>query len=295
VRCRQSCCRCMMSSATRRQKPIIIAPTRRQQLLLGQKRAAASAAGAGPEQLLLGQLPPQRGVLGAQHGVVAAQAGHLAVAPVRGVALPPAGLPGERLGGAAPAGLAGVGLDELGEVGHPEDEVQRAEVVHPVRREVGGQLAVGLALAPLVLAHRARAAAAAGHPAAAVRGGGDGTERELPCVAVCVHIWIGRGPEYVRGTRKDVQDSKVKGGSRLSRLLTARVQVSGAWKLLMMRLHCWTTNTLPGRKMKKNMSSPSFKFKIIVRRLAQQAAQLLIFGLRSSNSLAKLYLACLLF
>lgn len=169
----------MMSSATRRQKPIIIAPTRRQQLPLGQKRAAASAAGAGPEQLLLGQLPPQRGVLGAQHGVVAAQAGHLAVAPVRGVALPPAGLPGERLGGAAPAGLAGVGLDELGEVGHPEDEVQRAEVVHPVRREVGGQLAVGLALAPLVLAHRARAAAAAGHPAAAGAGwrGRNGTER----------------------------------------------------------------------------------------------------------------------
>lgn len=244
----------MMSSATRRQKPIIIAPTRRQQLLLGQKRAAASAAGAGPEQLLLGQLPPQRGVLGAQHGVVAAQAGHLAVAPVRGVALPPAGLPGERLGGAAPAGLAGVGLDELGEVGHPEDEVQRAEVVHPVRREVGGQLAVGLALAPLVLAHRARAAAAAGHPAAAGAGwrGRNGERAALRGRVRAYMDWTRTGVRtWNGGTRKDVQDSKVKGGSRLSRLLTARVQVSGAWKLLMMRLHCWTTNTLPGRKMKR--------------------------------------------
>ena len=154
---------------------------------------AASAAGTGPAEqqlLLLGQLPPQRGVLGAQHGVVAAQAGDLAVAPVRGVALPPPGLPGERLGGAAAGGVAGVGLDELGEVGHPEDEVQRAEVVHPVRREVGGQLAVGLALAPLVLAHRASAAAtvaAAGHPRAASAGGGEG--ERAACVGMCMHIW----------------------------------------------------------------------------------------------------------
>ena len=160
-----------MMRSRRRQQPI--APTRRRAVDGAgavQERAASSAAGTRPTEqqlLLLGQLPSQRGVLGAQHGVVAAQARDLAVASVRGVALPPPGLPGERLGGAAAGGVAGVGLDELGEVGHPEDEVQRAEVVHPVRREVGGQLAVGLALAPLVLAHRARAAAtvaAAGHP-----------------------------------------------------------------------------------------------------------------------------------
>ena len=173
-----------MMRSRRRQQPI--APTRLRAVVGAGavQELAASAAGTGPAEqqlLLLGQLPPQRGVLGAQHGVVAAQAGDLAVAPVRGVALPPPGLPGERLGGAAAGGVAGVGLDELGEVGHPEDEVQRAEVVHPVRREVGGQLAVGLALAPLVLAHRARAAAtvaAAGHPPR-LQVQVEGREREL--------------------------------------------------------------------------------------------------------------------
>jgi hypothetical protein len=146
----------------------------------------------GPEQqlLLLGQLPPQRGVLGAQHGVVAAQAGHLAVAPLGGVALPPARLPGERLGGAPAGGLGGVGLNELGEVGHPEDEVQRAEVVHPVRREVGGKLAVGLALAPLVLAHRARAAAAAaGHARRPSPLQMEGREGER-CMRMHVHAYM---------------------------------------------------------------------------------------------------------
>ncbi len=138
-----------------------------QQLVLQRRRrrGVPDAGGAGAARALVG-LAAERGVLGAQGGVVAAEAGDLAVAPLGGVALPPPRLPGERLGGAAARRLGGVGLDELGEVGHPEDEVQRAEVVHPVRREVGGQLAVGLALAPLVLAHRARpgaAAAAAGH------------------------------------------------------------------------------------------------------------------------------------
>lgn len=110
-----------------------------------------------------GVLPPQGGVLGAQQGVFAAESGDLAVASAGGVALPPARLPDERLGGATASGVGGVGLyDELGQVRHSEDEVQRPEVVHPARREIGGQLAVGLALAPLMLARRARAAAAAG-------------------------------------------------------------------------------------------------------------------------------------
>ena len=58
----------------RRQKPI--APTRRRAVDGAgavQERAASSAAGTRPTEqqlLLLGQLPPQRGVLGAQHGVV---------------------------------------------------------------------------------------------------------------------------------------------------------------------------------------------------------------------------------
>ena len=169
----------------------------------------------GPEQqlLLLSQLPPQSGVLGAQHGVVAAQAGHLAVAPLRGVALPPARLPGERLGGAPAGGLGGVGLDELSEVGHPEDEVQRPEVVHPVRREVGGQLAVGLALAPLVLAHRARAAAAAaGHarrPSPLQMEGREG-ERDA-CVYMYMHIWNNKGQGHIHVR---MQESKVRGGSQ---------------------------------------------------------------------------------
>jgi len=99
-----------MMRSRRRQQPI--APTRLRAVVGAgavQERAA-SAAGTGPAEqqlLLLGQLPPQRGVLGAQHGVVAAQAGDLAVAPVRGVALPPPGLPGERLGGAAAGGVGG--------------------------------------------------------------------------------------------------------------------------------------------------------------------------------------------
>jgi hypothetical protein len=50
-----------------------------------------------------------------------------------------------------------------GEVGHSEHQVHRAEVVHPVGREVGGRLAVGLSLATLMLAHRARATAAGRH------------------------------------------------------------------------------------------------------------------------------------
>jgi hypothetical protein len=81
--------------------------------------------------------------------------------------LPLARLPCECLGGAAPGGLTGVGLDEeLGEVGHSEHQMQRA-VVHPVGREVGSQLAVGLALAtppsPVVM-HRSMDACSHMHP-----------------------------------------------------------------------------------------------------------------------------------
>jgi len=62
-----------MMRSRRRQQPI--APTRLRAVVGAgavQERAA-SAAGTGPAEqqlLLLGQLPPQRGVLGAQHGVV---------------------------------------------------------------------------------------------------------------------------------------------------------------------------------------------------------------------------------
>ena len=76
-------------------------------------------------------------------------------------------------------------------IGHPEDEVQRPEVVHPVRREVGGQLAVGLALAPLVLAHRARAAAAAaGHarrPSPLQMEGREGAREMRAYASTCIY------------------------------------------------------------------------------------------------------------
>lgn len=180
-----------------------------QQLAIATTTAGAGGGGhvaVGPaeqEVVVLGELPPQGGVVGAQQGVVAAEAGHLPVASLGGVPLPPARLPGERLGGAAAGGVGGVGLDdELAEVGHPEHQVQRPEVVHPVRREVGRQLAVGLALATLVLADGARApaVAAAGHrPPAAVpspAAGAHGTNKRSKRDHICI-----------------VQDCKVRGGS----------------------------------------------------------------------------------